>query len=162
MYVTFREYTEGDKTRLIELAKELADMHKVMDPMKRVVNGPGFVENDIAETLENVAKYRGKIWFAEDSGKLIGYIIGVIWEQSEQNKREIGEHMLGEVVDLYLQDAYRGQGLGTKMLAKMEEYFQKEGCDSMWVSHFADNENAHKAYEKFGFVNRSIGMLKTI
>ncbi len=99
---------------------------------------------------------------AEDGGKAIGYIAGVIREQSEINKLEIGSHVLGEVTDLFIEEGYRNQGLGTKMLSKMEEYFKEKGCDSMWISVFAPNEIAQVAYKKFGFVPRQIGMLKNI
>ncbi len=162
MEVTFREYSDKDKQQLLELSKKLGAFGKSIDPMKRIQNAPGFAEIDVDETLENVKKYQGKILLAEDNGKVIGFIIGVIWEQSEKNKLEIGPHILGEVVDLFLEDVYRGQGIGSKMLIMMEDYFKSKGCDSMWVGTFAPNTNARKVYEKFGFVDRSIGMLKTI
>ena len=162
MEVTFREYSDKDKQQLLELSKKLGAFGKSIDPMKRIQNAPGFAEMDVDETLENVKKYQGKILLAEDNGKTLGFIIGVIWEQSEKNKLEIGPHILGEVVDLFLEDVYRGQGIGSKMLTLMEEYFKSKGCDSMWVGTFAPNKDARKVYEKFGFVDRSIGMLKTI
>ena len=48
------------------------------------------------------------------------------------------------------------------MLQMMEKYFKEKGCNSMWISVFAPNENAHNMYKKFGFVDREIGMLKQI
>lgn len=162
MNITFRDYTDQDKPTLLELAKKLAESGKVIDPQKRIQNNPGFVEMEVDDTLENVKKYQGKLWLADDNGKAVGYIVGVIWEQSEKNKLEIGQHVLGEVLDLYLDEAYRGQGLGTKMLGIMEQYFKEKGCDSMWIHLFAENHNAHEVYKKFGFQDRAIGMLKNI
>ena len=162
MNITYREYTDQDKNTLLELGKKLDEHGRAMDPMQRIKNFPGFAERVLEESLKNVLKYRGKIWLAEDNGKAIGYIVGVIWEQSEMNKLEIGPHTLGEVVDLYIDEGYRSQGLGTKMLSIMQAYFKEKGCDSMWISHFAPNEIAQVAYKKFGFVPRQIGMLKNI
>ncbi|HSX08702.1 MAG TPA: GNAT family N-acetyltransferase [Candidatus Saccharimonadales bacterium] len=162
MDITFRDYTDSDKPQLIQLSKKLSKFGKILDPMKRIINAPGFAEMDVDETLNNVKKYQGKILLAEDNKKIIGFIIGVTWEQSKKNELEIGKHVLGEVVDLFIEEAYRGQGIGTKMLTMMEEYFKEKGCDSMWVSMFAPNKNAHTIYEKFGFADRSIGMLKNI
>lgn len=162
MNITFREYTEEDKPLLLKLSNNLEDYAKRIDPLQRIVNSPGFAEFSLQETLDNVAKYNGKIWIAEEDGKTAGYIVGVIWKQSEENKLEIGPHTLGEVIDLYLIEEYRGKGLGTLMLEKMENYFKDNGCDSMWVSVFAPNEKARNLYKKFGFVDREIGMLKNI
>ena len=69
---------------------------------------------------------------------------------------------MGEVLELFVEEKYRGQGIGTKMLAMMEDYFKEKNCDSMWISVFAPNNTAHELYKKFGFTNRDIGMLKNI
>ena len=162
MNITYREYTDQDKNTLLELGKKLDEHARAMDPMQRIKNFPGLAERVLEDNLKNVSKYQGKIWLAEDSGKAIGYIVGVIWEQSESNKLEIGPHTLGEVLDIYIDEGYRSQGLGTKMLSMMEAYFKEKGCDSMCISLFAPNEIAQEAYKKFGFVPRQIGMLKEI
>ena len=162
MDVKFIEYEDKDKDMLLELANKLEEFAKSLDPIKRVKNSPGFIESSVAETLENVKKYQGKIWLAIDDEKTVGYIVGVIWEQSEMNKLEIGERKLGQVTDIYLEENYRGQGLGKKMLQMMENYFRGKSCDSMWVQVFAPNENAHHVYQNFGFMDREIGMLKQI
>lgn len=162
MDITFREYNDTDKPQLLELSKKLAEFGKLIDPMNRIQNSPGFAEMDIDETLGNVAKYQGKILLAVDDESIIGFAIGVIWKQSEKNKLEIGKHVLGEVLDLFIEESYRSKGIGSQMLSMMEEYFKEKGCDSIFISMFAPNKNAHAVYEKFGFVDRSIGMLKTI
>ena len=162
MKITFREYKNKDKQLLLGLSNKLAAHSKQIDPLKRVLNLPGFVEIDVAEMLENVQKYRGKIWFAEHERNVVGYIIGAIWVQSDKNKLEIGSHILGEVLDLYLNEKYREKGIGSKMLAMMESYFKKNSCDSMWTQVFALNHPAHNLYKKHGFADREIGMLKNI
>jgi len=162
MDVTFRNYKSKDKPTLLKLSKKLGAVGKILDPMSRIQNAPGFAEMDVDETLKNVKTNHGKIYLAEDAGEVIGFVIGVIWKQSKKNELEIGKHVLGEVTDLFIEEAYRGKGIGTTMLTMMEGYFKEKGCDSMWVSMFAPNTNAHAVYQKFGFVDRSIGMLKNI
>ncbi len=162
MNITFREYNEKDNDLLLELSNKLEEHIKIVDPLHRIKNLPGFAEASLQETLEKVEKNQGKIWFVENDGKVIGYIVGVIWEQSEKNKLEIGKHKEGEVIDIYLEEENRGQGIGKMMLQKMEDHFKQKGCDSMWISVFAPNENAYNMYKKFGFINREIGMLKQI
>ncbi|MBI4225644.1 GNAT family N-acetyltransferase [Candidatus Roizmanbacteria bacterium] len=162
MKITFREYNEKDRDLLLKLTNKLEVYAKFLDPIRRVKNLPGFTEISLKETLENVEKYQGKIWLAEDEGKVIGFVIGAIWEESEKNKLEIGPHKLSEVLDIYLEDEYRRKGIGKTMLQMMEKYFKEKGCDSIWILVFAPNENAHNMYKKLGFVDREIGMLKEI
>lgn len=162
MDLNFRDYTESDKLILLSLTKKLGGFVKPLDPLQRIQNNPGFFEKSLDETLEKVNKFQGKILIAEDSGKAVGHIIGVIYNQSEINRLEIGPHKLGEVIDLFLDEDYRGQGYGKKMLQLMENYFKENGCDSMWISVFAPNENAHNIYKNYGFIDREIGMLKQI
>lgn len=160
--MTFRDYKDEDRDILLDLTNKLEECVKPLDPLRRVKNLPGFSKLSLQETLDNVKKYQGKITFAEDNGNVIGVIIGVIWEQSEKNKLEIGPHVVGEVVDLYIEEAYRGKGLGTTMLQMMEDYFRSKGCDSMWIEVFSPNEVAHTVYKKYGFIDREIGMLKQL
>lgn len=162
MKITYREYTNQDRIILLELGRKLDEHARMIDPMQRIKNLPGLAERALEENLKNISKYQGKIWLAEDSGRAIGYITGVIREQSEIDKLENGPHKLGEVVDLYIDAGYRGQGLGTKMLSMMEAYFKEKGCDSMRISVFAPNEVAQVAYKKFGFIPRQLAMLKNI
>lgn len=162
MKITFKEYKEKDRGLLLKLTNKLEEHVKVIDPIGRIQNLPGFVNVYLKDVLENVKKYQGKIWLAVDEGKVIGFVIGAIWEQSEKSKLEIGPHKFGEVIDIYLEEDYRRKGIGKIMLQMMEKYFKEKGCDSMWILVFAPNENAHNMYKKFGFVDREIGMLKQI
>lgn len=162
MNLTFREYKNDDKDLLLNLIRKLGQTSKNIDPLQRVKNLPGFAELSLTDLLSDVEKYQGKIWFAQDEGKVIGYTIGAIWEQSEKNRLEIGAHILGEVLELFVDEDYRGQGIGTKMLKMMEDYFKEKKCDSIWISVFAPNNSAHALYKKFGFIDRDIGMLKNI
>lgn len=162
MRITYREYTENDREIFFTLSQQLGNYVKDIDPLHRIQNRDGFFELSVKETFDNLAKYKGKIYLAEEDEKVVGMVCGVIWEQSEKNKLEIGEHMLGEVLDLYILDEYRGQGIGSTLLQKIEEYFKENGCDSMWIGVFADNPGARRTYEKFGFREREIGMLKEI
>lgn len=162
MNIVIREYTEKDKSALAKLNKKLQEYIKSIDPLHRIKNLPGFSEMAFQDTMKELVKYQGKVLLAEDTGKIVGCIIGVIWEQTEKNKLEIGPHVVGEVLDFYLEELYRNQRIGTKMLKMLACYFKEKGCDSMWVSFAAFNTVAHEAYKKFGFVEREIGMLKEL
>jgi ribosomal protein S18 acetylase RimI-like enzyme len=162
MQITLREYSDNDWRELLALTKKLHSHIKSLDLLQRIQNQPCYAEMSLHDILENVTKYQGKIWFAQDKGKTVGYIIGVIWKQSEKNALEIGRHVLGEVIEIYVNENYRKKGVGKMMIGKMEEYFKEKGCDSVWVSVFASNDSARQMYRKSRFVEREIGMLKEI
>jgi len=162
MKIHFREYKKKDRSLLLDLTTKLQTYVKSIDELHRIKNLSGYSDAFLEETLSNVKKYQGKIWFVEVDKKVVGYIIGVIWEQSEINRLEIGHHLLGEVIDLFVDEKYRGRGIGKTMLQKMENYFIDKGCDSMWIRVFSANEKAHKLYKKTGFIDREVGMLKNI
>lgn len=88
MEITYRKYTEKDRSTLLQLSKKLSDYSKSIDPMHRVINAPGFSEMEVEDLLYDVKKYNGRIWLAEDKGKMVGYVVGAIWEQSEKNRLE--------------------------------------------------------------------------
>ncbi len=162
MTPTFREYTQKDKLTLLTLVNELEEYVKSIDPLHRLRNSPGYSKLALKELLDNVKKYNGKIWLAQVDDTVVGYIAGVIWKQSAKNKLEIGPHTLGEILDLYVREPFRGQGLGKQMLSMMETYFKNQGCDSMWILVFSPNEKAHKLYTKLGFQDRETGLLKQL
>lgn len=162
MEITFRDYTDSDKKSLLDLIKKLQDYQKLIDPIKRVQNLPGFAESTEEEDLKNITKYPGKILFAINNGENIGFISGVIWNQSATNKLEIGPHKIGEILNLFIEEKYRGKGIGKKLLQKMQDFFKDNGCDSIWLSVFVPNAKAKAIYESFGFLGRELGMLKEI
>jgi hypothetical protein len=43
----------------------------------------------------------------------------------------------------------------------MEHYLKAKNCDHIWLTVVAYNP-AHKFYQKYGFINREIGMIKKV
>ena len=163
MMITIREYQSSDKDTLLVLIKKLHDFVVGIDPAQRVRHMPGYGENYLKKTLANIAKQNGKIYFAESGGEIIGFTVGVVGEkQSEEDLLEVIPNTLGIVLDLYVDENYRGQHVGTLLIEKIAEYLKSVGCDNLWVQVFAPNEKAHTFYKKFGFMDREIGMVKKI
>jgi ribosomal protein S18 acetylase RimI-like enzyme len=163
MDIKIREYKDGEYNILLELAQKLAEYVKSIDPIGRIQNLAGYSETDLQDTLEDLNKNKGKILFAETDGKVIGYIIGIVWlEQPKKVKLEIGLHKTGEIMDFFVNEKFRGLGIGHLLLSKIEEYFKTENCDGIWLTVFEPNKNAHEFYKRNNFIDREIGMLKKI
>jgi ribosomal protein S18 acetylase RimI-like enzyme len=160
--IQIREYEEKDKTILLDFVNKLEEYQKGIDPIARVKNLDGFAEKYLEQTFTNLDKYSGKIFLAEVDSVIAGFISGVIFDQSEIDKLEVGGHKQGEILKIYITEEYRGKGLGKLMISKMEDFFKENGCDSVWIEVSSYNTNAHSTYEKLGFIDREVGMLKEI
>ncbi|MBD8528072.1 GNAT family N-acetyltransferase [Pseudoxanthomonas sp. CAU 1598] len=65
-----------------------------------------------------------------------------------------------QVVDIAVEPAHQGRGLGKRIMAAIVDYLQREVPPSGYVSLIADGQ-AHRLYQQFGFVPTapaSIGM----
>lgn len=162
MDIQVREYKDFDKDILLKLIEELQDFVALTDPMMRLRRLPEYGESYLKKTLDAVAKNNGKIYMAEGRGKVIGFISGGVKMQTEENLLEVVPTKTGVIFDLFIEENYRGQNIGTKLLEEIEKYFKSKSCDILWLEVFEPNKIAHEAYLKFGFIDRNIHMLKKL
>jgi RimJ/RimL family protein N-acetyltransferase len=82
---------------------------------------------------------------AFNDGKLIG-IVGF-----DRMERQRARHR-GEVAQMYVDAAYRGQNVGERLLRGLvEQAFSVEGIEQLQLSVIAGNNAAITLYEKVGF-----------
>ncbi|TSC83559.1 MAG: GNAT family acetyltransferase [Microgenomates group bacterium Gr01-1014_16] len=163
MNITVREYLDSEKTLVQSFIEKLQDYVVATDPIKRIRNLPGLSELGLNNVLEKLDKNKGKIYFAQDEGKVVGYIFGFVCDkQSEEKLLEVVPSQVGQIEDVYVEEEYRGKGVGKMLMEKMEDYLKDQGCDSIWLEVFAPNFDAHAAYLKMGYVDREVGMLKRL
>ena len=70
--------------------------------------------------------------------------------------------MIGEVIELIVDERLRGNDIGALLMKRMERFFVEKQCDTLWVEVFRPNESAHGFYEKCGYHDRMIGMIKPL
>lgn len=83
----------------------------------------------------------------------------------EQTKEDQLEHVpmkFGEVLELVVKAEYRGRGIGTMLMNKLEEYFKENHCNIAGVGVLVPNKNAHRLYSTLGYKNRSTYMTKNL
>lgn len=116
-----------------------------------------YVDNLFKEVEEN----RGKIFLYIEDGQLLGAIVGIIDKKSiEEETYYLGNK--GEILEIYVDENKRGKHIGSQLIEKMQEYFLNNGCDEIRLTVFATNTDAIDFYEKMGFSNRNIIMLKEL
>jgi ribosomal protein S18 acetylase RimI-like enzyme len=68
---------------------------------------------------------------------------------------------MGVISDFFVEE-YRHQGVGRLLTSKMENYLKEKACDDIWINVAFFNTNAHNFYNKLGYSDRKIGLIKKI
>jgi GNAT superfamily N-acetyltransferase len=61
------------------------------------------------------------------------------------------------VHDLIIKDGFRGQGIGTQLLNRVEKEAKKLHCCKVTIEVLEKNERAKQVYHKFGFEGYNVG-----
>ena len=87
----------------------------------------------------------GRIWIARDGKRAAGYTAFSAHYDVEFGGLE------GVITDLFVRSAYRGRGLGGRLLATVEEHCRAAGIGSIELQVIASNRGAPGFYRKHGF-----------
>lgn len=152
-----KKYDEQIKDLLVELQEHLV----LLDIQKYNILSPEYRENYFKKVMEIVNKFDGKIYLYKQDDKILGLIVGIV-NNEEQNTYEFIAPKRGRIEELVVSKTARGQGIGNKLLLKMEEYLYSVGCKDILLGAFAYNERAVKFYEKHGYHARMLTLTKSI
>lgn len=85
------------------------------------------------------------ILVAEVDTKIIGYIWGSLHERKSHKLSK-----MGYIDEIYIENQFRQQGVGKKLLKNLEEEFIKLECDHLITHADWDNEVAKKSHVAWG------------
>ncbi|MBI3726344.1 GNAT family N-acetyltransferase [bacterium] len=133
MTARLRLYREEDTPRLIEvLASVFSEYGMTFEP-------DGF-DRDVREAHVRYAAPRGVFFAAEDSGEVLGFA-----------GADLPRSGTAEVHRLYLDPRARGQGLGGKLCAAVEDWARERGATTMELWSDVRFFHAHLMYAKRGY-----------
>ena len=112
--------------------------------------------------LRRISKDNGRIFVAEQEGGILGGIAGVVEVTSPEDQIEVYPETSGRIVELVVSPEHRGQNVGKELMAAMEVFLKEKNCIHIRVECFAPNTGAHTFYEKCGYCDRTIEMLKSL
>jgi len=142
---------------LVELQEHIVEI----DKEKYNILTSDYREKYFEKVMNEVEKYEGKIFLAKDQDKIVGLIVGIINNEFVSNY-DFTAPKRGRVTELIISKKYRTNGVGEQLLNQMEKYFKEVQCKGILINVFAYNENAKKFYDKKGYFNRNIEMMKKI
>lgn len=87
----------------------------------------------------------GRVWLICVSDKPIGYVILTLGFSLEYQGRD------AFIDEIYIEEAYRGQGIGTKTFAFVEAQTRALGVQAIHLEVERHNQQARNFYGKIGF-----------
>ena len=153
---------DGNKKAFVKFLEDLQDYIIQVDPLKRFVRLPGYGERYADELIEQVSKQNGVIYFAEDENIPVGIIVGIIEELTEKDLLECVPSKIGTILQLIVSEEARGKNIGSLLIKSIEEYFLSQKCDVVYVGVVEPNKRAREFYEKKGYQNRIMTLMKKI
>ncbi|ELY99762.1 N-acetyltransferase GCN5 [Natrialba chahannaoensis JCM 10990] len=88
-------------------------------------------------------------------------IVGFASFSLERGSLEL-DRTRGLLSNLYVVPAYRGQGIGSKLLAAAASELQNQGADVLLLEVMAKNDAARRFYRSHGFEPYRIGMQRSL
>ncbi len=160
--INIREILPEDKPQILELFTKFGAFFVNLDPLKRCVARPGYAKHFYGEMIEKVTKLDGIVYVALSNETIVGFVAGIIKHITPETDFECIPLKQGRVLELFVEESYRGQRIGTQLLRKMEDYLKSKQCDTINISVFAPNQAAYQFYKQFGYQDRNIDLTKNI
>ena len=137
--LTFRPITAADETDFYTMAEEFYQSDAVLHPIPAEYHRRAF-----SEMMRSGQYLSGYIF--TDGDNTAGFAV-----TNRMMQHEAGGVMVW-VEDLYIRPAYRGQGLGSRFLAWLEEQLRGDAV-MLRLETEPENERAQELYYRLGYEN---------
>lgn len=152
------KYLEDVKDLLVELEEYIISIDK--DELDQLHHD--YRKKMAVLDLEEVGNNEGKCYLALDNNKVIGLIMGYVRTYDKYDYLDYKCPRSGEISELIVSKNIRSNGVGQKLMNKMEEYFKSIGCEYIFIDVFAYNDKAINFYRKQGYHTRMLIDVKKI
>lgn len=144
MEPAIRKATPGDIDAITALNSQLADYHHAIDTYYK----PGSETASLfKENLSFFIQKENITVIVAETNKIIGYAIGVI----EPAKSFVTPDKVGKISHTFVEEKYRNQGIGKKMIDTLMCWFSQKGITHVELSVDSRNESGVKAWQSLGF-----------
>ncbi|MBR4971925.1 MAG: GNAT family N-acetyltransferase [Oscillospiraceae bacterium] len=142
-----RKLIESDYDQVIELYKELDEMHVQARP-------DYFVHRDKEQVypkdafIHNLAYPGGLELGAFDNGQLVGVVRATLWEESGMRK----DIKMVCLDNIYVLPTHRRKGIATSLFAQVELWAKEQGAIRLELHTWDFNKNAISMYQAMGMM----------
>lgn len=160
--IIIRDYMPSDAPQTAAAFDQFQDYFLPIDPLSRIIRGEGYGLAYLEKTLQDLRVHEGALFVAEQSAQIVGLVAGIVNHRSGWQLLEDRTKVSGDVTELYIEESLRRQGLGARLLERMEQYLSQKGCELIHISVFAPNQNAYDFYKAQGYEDRMIVVVKDL
>ena len=155
--IKIRLATLEDVSGIMPIFAQAVDYHASIDSEVYTDADMSAFEQSVQDQL---TKDNWKIFVAETNKKIVGFLT----LQMRSNRRQWGNvaDTDGRIDCLAVDENYRHMGIGTKLMAEVENYLKSQGIFEMRLTVSIHNPNAIKCYEKMGMKNYIYSMRKEL
>lgn len=139
-----RKATPNDIDAITVLNSQLADYHKAIDPYYK---SGSETKSLFKEYITRIMQNKNATVIVAETDKIIGYALGII----EKAKPFVTPEEIGRISDTFVEEKYRNQGIGKKMVDTLITWFKQEGITRIELSVDSRNEIGVTAWQKLGF-----------
>lgn len=155
--ITVRPYRLPDDAEALSVVyAESEQYHRDIDDLPPLIPPLG-----IAYARQRFAKLKTDdteraLLVAEVDGAVVGHVEATM-------RRDEAAGFVGTYVDeLAVSVPWRGRGVGTALMAAVEEWARGKGALSIALDHLHTNDGAHRLYERLGLRTRGMIMEKRL
>lgn len=146
--IIIRDAKKGDQSAIAQMMLGLNRFEHKISPNRNIEIDAGIKHLEYAQDL--IADKGGFVMVATDGDSYAGFVIGIVAEE-EGHYIDPNERNFGDLHDLFIYEAYRGQGLATQLLDQAGDRFRALGITRMDLYVLAENKKAVSLYEGQGF-----------
>lgn len=140
-----------DVAAVLPMVRRIAAFHQALDPAKYTYRSdPGEMYRDWLKrkTTDPRAVFLvADVSRAGETPRIAGFLIGTV-------EAEIPIYTLGEfgfVHDVWVEEAYRGEGIGKQLVMEAIERFEQMGLEQIRLDVLVANDPAKNLFESCGF-----------
>jgi GNAT superfamily N-acetyltransferase len=100
----------------------------------------------------------GIVFLADEDGRAIGYVCGKVFD----NYFNMKDPHLAELENMFVEEGYRGKGVGKMLIEEFEKECRAEGAKAISVRSIIRNSNAVEFYKSVGFDAEWVDLYKEI
>ena len=122
----------------------------IFNLLKQLTDAPVLERDTVNKIVSELPPNHNIFVYLNENKKVIGMITLII-----EQKLIHGGKCVGHIEDFVVDEMYRGNGIGKKMLDYCKEYAKKNNCYKIILDC---NDNMKVFYERNGFIDKTNGM----
>ena len=156
--VIIRPADQADITAIGQLWHKLATHHQQLDERlpKPAFDGGELYAKRMASLLEDAYH---QILVADHNGQLVGFVLGMI---ADYMPEIFLPETTGFLADIFVDETYRGAGVGKKLVSALSVWFKSRGIMTMEWYVASENAPARAFWEHIGGKSLIIRMQLTL